>query len=123
MFCSITITFTILCSISKASCEPQASTHVLPGPTSPGVEAITKLHVAHQAPQKYLQPLLAFCPLTDLPCLWRRIPFFFKRVFKNRLYPEFGKTVDVVVIQAKPQGSVKAILVSTVKIFYLFICM
>jgi hypothetical protein len=28
----------------------------VPGPTTPGIEVITKLDVAHQAPQ-YLQPL------------------------------------------------------------------
>ena len=33
----------------------------VPGPTTPGIEAITKLDVAHQAPQ-YLQTLLAFVP-------------------------------------------------------------
>jgi hypothetical protein len=33
----------------------------VPGPTSPGIKVITKLDVAHQAPQ-YLQPHLAFMP-------------------------------------------------------------
>jgi hypothetical protein len=33
----------------------------VPGPTTPGIEVITKLDVAHQASQ-YLQPLLAFMP-------------------------------------------------------------
>jgi hypothetical protein len=33
----------------------------VPGPTTPGIEVITKLDVAHQTPQ-YLQPLLAFMP-------------------------------------------------------------
>ncbi len=33
----------------------------VPGPTTPGIKVITKLDVAHQAPQ-YLQPLLAFMP-------------------------------------------------------------
>ena len=33
----------------------------VPGPTTPGIEVITKLDVAHKAPQ-YLQPLLAFMP-------------------------------------------------------------
>ena len=33
----------------------------VPGPTTPGIEVITKLDVAHEAPQ-HLQPLLAFMP-------------------------------------------------------------
>jgi hypothetical protein len=33
----------------------------VPGPSSPGIKVITKLDVAHQAPQ-YHQPLLAFMP-------------------------------------------------------------
>jgi hypothetical protein len=33
----------------------------VPGPTTRGIEVITKLDVAYQAPQ-YLQPLLAFMP-------------------------------------------------------------
>jgi hypothetical protein len=33
----------------------------VPRPTTPGIEVITKLDVAHQAPQ-YLQPQLAFMP-------------------------------------------------------------
>jgi hypothetical protein len=33
----------------------------VPGPTMPAIKVITKLDVAHQAPQ-YLQPLLAFMP-------------------------------------------------------------
>jgi hypothetical protein len=36
-------------------------TNFVPGLTTPGIEVITKLDVAHQAPQ-YLQPLLAFVP-------------------------------------------------------------
>jgi len=32
-----------------------------PGPTTPGIEVITKPYVAHQVPQ-YLQPLLALMP-------------------------------------------------------------
>jgi hypothetical protein len=38
------------------------------GPTTPGIEAITKLDVAHQAPQ-YLQPLFGLYPLA-----WQPLP-------------------------------------------------
>jgi hypothetical protein len=59
----------LLKPISKASCEPQAGTHVfkilfaifVPGPITPGIKVITKLNVAHLAAQ-HLQPLLALMP-------------------------------------------------------------
>jgi hypothetical protein len=37
----------------------------VPGPTTPGMEVITKLGVAYQAPQ-YVQPLLVFVPKASL---------------------------------------------------------